>query len=148
MDENKIKRLEFLQNVIARLNSNSFQIKSWAITIVAALLALYVDSDSNTFYILIAIFPTILFWGSDAYCLRQERLFRCLYNDVAEITNIENRVTIIPFEMSIKKYTKGDCQYWRCFLSATIIGFYGLICIGLLIGYCLLQYPICRCCMC
>lgn len=66
MDENKIKHLEFLQNVIARLNSNSFQIKSWAITIVAALLALYVDSDSNTFYILIAIFPTILFWGSDA----------------------------------------------------------------------------------
>lgn len=140
--------MEFLQNVIARLNSNSFQIKSWAITIVAALLALYVDSDSNTFYILIAIFPTILFWGSDAYCLRQERRFRCLYNDVAEIINIENRLTSIPFDMSIKKYTKGDCRYWCCFFSATIIGFYGLICIGLLIGYYLLQHHNCHYCVC
>ena len=148
MDENKIKHLEFLQNVIARLNSNSFQIKSWAITIVAALLALYVDSDSNTFYILIAIFPTILFWGSDAYCLRQERRFRCLYNDVAEITNIENRLTSIPFDMSIKKYTNGGCRYWCCFFSGTITGFYGLICIGLLTGYYLLQHHNCHCCMC
>ena len=38
--DEKLKHLEFIQNVITRMNRNSFQLKGWAITIVSAILAL------------------------------------------------------------------------------------------------------------
>ena len=81
MNEEKIKHLEFIQGVINRMNSNSFQIKGWMITIVAALLALYASS-SNVAYIFVGIVPTILFWLLDSYYLQQERKFRGVYDDV------------------------------------------------------------------
>ena len=58
--EEKIKHLEFVQNVITRMNANSFQLKGWAITIVSALLALYASSD-KVLYIFVAIVPVIIF---------------------------------------------------------------------------------------
>lgn len=36
MEEKKLKHLEFIQGVITRMNSNSFSIKTWMITIIAA----------------------------------------------------------------------------------------------------------------
>ncbi len=41
MTEEQIKHLEFIQDVITRMNSNSFQIKGWCITILSALCAIY-----------------------------------------------------------------------------------------------------------
>ena len=38
--EKKLKHLEFIQNVILRMNNNSFLIKGWAITLISALFAL------------------------------------------------------------------------------------------------------------
>ena len=81
MEQEKIQHLEFIQNIINRMNTNSFQIKEWMITIVSALLALYASGDNVT-YIFVAIIPTFLFWYLDAYYLQQERKFRKLYDDV------------------------------------------------------------------
>lgn len=47
------KHLEFIQNIITRMNTNSFQIKGWAVTIVYALLAIYASSK-NEYFILAA----------------------------------------------------------------------------------------------
>ncbi len=38
--ENKIKHLEFIQIVITRMNVNSFFLRGWSVTLVAALFAL------------------------------------------------------------------------------------------------------------
>ena len=81
----KIKHLEFIQNVITRMNTNSFQIKGWSIVIASALLAIYASTKDNYFF-LVAVFPTLIFWFLDAYYLNQERKFRGLYNDVAGVT--------------------------------------------------------------
>ena len=81
MGQEKIQHLEFIQNIINRMNSNSFQIKEWMITIVSALLAFYASSG-NEIYIFVAVAPTLLFWYLDAYYLQQERGFRKLYNDI------------------------------------------------------------------
>ena len=83
MEQERIQHLEFIQNIINRMNSNSFQIKEWMITIVSALLALYASSDNVT-YVFVAIVPTLLFWYLDAYYLQQERKFRELYKDVLQ----------------------------------------------------------------
>lgn len=75
MSPEEIKHLEFIQNVITRMNTNSFQIKGWSIVIASALLAVYASNQNNYFF-LAAVFPTLVFWFLDAYYLSQERKFR------------------------------------------------------------------------
>lgn len=117
MSEDKLKHLEFIQNVITRMNTNSFQIKGWTVTIVSAILAIYA-STKNCYFILSGIFPTLIFWFLDTYYLTQERKFRGLYNDVAEVS--ENPKQIKPFAMRSDLYTKGKYSYWYVFRSTTI----------------------------
>lgn len=127
-----IKHLEFIQAIINRMNSNSFQLKGWAITIVSALLALYASS-SNITYIFIAIVPTMIFWFLDSYYLQLERKFRKLYMDVVA----GNRT---DFQMSISNYTGGKCHFFNVFCFSTITLLYGTILLGLVIGGLLLKY--------
>ena len=132
MESDKIKHLEFIQNVITRLNSNSFQIKGWAITIVAATLALFATIQNKDF-ILIGIFSLILFWLMDGYCLSQERKFRGLYNDVAGIS--ESPRNLKPFEMNPNLYKSGDYSLWKTLTTKTIWFVYWPIIALLLILY-------------
>ncbi len=115
--EEKLKHLEFIQNVITRMNTNSFHIKGWTITIVSATLALYA-STKNECFILIGIFPSLIFWFLDAYYLTQERKFRGLYNDVAGVS--EKPFDLKPFAMRPDLYVKGKYCYWNVFWSTTI----------------------------
>lgn len=135
--EEKIKHLEFVQNTIARMSTNSFQIKGWMITIVTALLALFASS-SKELYVFVAIVPTIVFWCLDSYYLQQERKFRGLYDEIATLS-------ITNFDMSIEKYhydKKDEMSikycYWEVFFSKTLLSFYGIIVLGLLVGAMLL----------
>ncbi len=145
MNENKIKHLEFIQANIARMNQCSFQMKGWAITIVTALLALYASTigstgnkNGNVIFVFVAIAPTILFWMLDSYYLQQERKFRGIYNDIAELTQEDKRIIVREFEMPLNKYV--SCKYcfcnviwskteWPLYLSISI----GLIIAGLLL---------------
>ena len=62
MHPNQERHLEFIQGIIARMNSNSFQIKGWTITIFSALLALFASTNAHNYvYLFIAAAPTILF---------------------------------------------------------------------------------------
>ena len=117
MTEEKLKHLEFIQNVITRMNTNSFQLKEWTIVIISAILALYA-STKNPCFIIIGVFPAFIFWALDAYYLMQERKFRGLYNDVAGVT--EKPKDIKPFEMRPDLYIKGKYSYWNVFWSTTI----------------------------
>jgi hypothetical protein len=130
MEDEKIKHLEFIERVIARLNSNSYKIKGWAITITAAALAL-VASTQNPDFIFIAILALIFFWLMDGYCLTQERKFRGLYNDVAGIS--KNPTKIKPFEMNPDLYKKGYYSLWNVLWTKTIWFVYWLIIFLLLV---------------
>ena len=81
MTEIQVKHLEFIQAVIKRMAGNSFQIKAWAVVLVSALLGFGVQQESAGFAV-IAVFPAVVFWTLDAFYLRQERLFRELYDAV------------------------------------------------------------------
>lgn len=95
-DEKKIKHLEFIQNVITRMNSNSFMIKGWAVTLVAALFALS-DKTPNTEHnlYLITFIPVPVFWLLDGFFIATERKFRDLYKIVSKTA--EN---LIDFNMN------------------------------------------------
>lgn len=122
MDE-KIKHLEFVQNVITRMNVNSFQLKGWMITIVSALLALYANSE-KVLYVFVAVVPVIVFWCLDAYYLKQETLFRKLYQDIANNKGVE------PFDMNT---SRNEVSYRTIFWSKTIAGLYCTIAVFLLL---------------
>lgn len=115
MKEENIKHLEFIQNIITRMNTNSFQIKGMTVTIVSALLAVYA-SEKEPVFVLISIFPLILFWFLDAYYLTQERKFRGLYNDLLK----GNKSELKTFEMRPDLYKKGKYSFWSVLFSKTI----------------------------
>ncbi|MGG1632335.1 hypothetical protein [Rossellomorea sp. NRS-1567] len=82
MEEHKIKHLEFIQQAITRMASNSFFLKGWSVTLVVGILAFANAKDMDEKYVVIALIPTIIFWFLDGYFLHQEKLFRKLYDKV------------------------------------------------------------------
>lgn len=132
MRDEKIKHLEFIQNIITRMNQNSFLIKGWMITVVSALLALFSGSN-NEVYVWIAIAPTTIFWLLDAYYLQQERKFCGIYNDVALISSEDERKDVKDFEMPIHKYKCGKYCYLNVLCSFTIVILYIPVILALII---------------
>ena len=126
MNEDQRLHLQFIQNVITRMNANSFQVKTWTVSIIVALAALAVNSK-NYMYILISVVPTILFGTLDSYYLQQERKFRGLYKDVV-LGNVP------LYLMQINRYREGMYQFSRAFFSKAIINFYGAILASILLA--------------
>lgn len=120
MIESKLKHLEFIQNVIARMNANSFLIKGWAITLVSALFAL-AAKDANLNYVLISYIVIPVFWILDGFFVSTERQYRDLYDEI-KILDAEQ----IDFNMNASKFNKGN-RTWICgVFSKTLIPFYGI----------------------
>ena len=123
----RIEHLKMIQAVITRMAQNSFLIKGWTVTLVAALFALAAN-DSNPALVVIALVPTVGFWLLDAFFLRQERLFRALYDSVRGASGT------VDFSM------KTDSSAPKTGLTAvgfslTLAAFYGFILVTILIGF-------------
>lgn len=125
--EQKIAHLTFIQGIINRMGQNSFMIKGWNITIVAALFAL-ASKDANKTFVLIAYFPTFMFWLLDTFFLQQEKLYRELYNEVATDNIKSDNFTLDTNAEKVKKI-----KYWDVFISKTLFPFYGFIAISILL---------------
>ena len=79
--DNKLKHLEFIQNVIERMNNNSIQLKTWTILLAVGVLAL-AGKQESWFIMLCAMMPTGLFWLLNIHFLKIERSYRVLYDTV------------------------------------------------------------------
>ena len=130
--ESKIKHLEFIQNVISRMASNSFMLKGWAVTLVAAVFALS-SKDADKSYFLVAYIPIFVFWFLDSYYLQQERLYRHLYDMIRQkqSDNID-----FSLKATRKEFDNDDTAFYSCLLSKTELGFYlplAVLCVGIII---------------
>lgn len=117
--EAELKHLEFVQGVIARLAQNSFLLKGWSVTLVAAILALS-GSSPGIRPVLIAIFPALVFWGLDAFYLTQERHFRELHKDA-----MAGRITVLS--MDPYSYESGWKGWLRSVKSRSVFPFHAAI---------------------
>ena len=126
-EELRVKHLEMIQSVIARLGSGAFVVKGWAVTIASALIGLAVNS-SDSEVALVSLVPTLAFWSMDMYFLRSERLFRTLHEHVRS-----GRSDVEPFFMgatteSFVATLRGDERHvasrWRTALRPTLWIFY------------------------
>lgn len=132
------KHLEFLQSNISRMNQCSFQMKGWAITIVSALIAVYVATISNEcggnkLFIFVAIAPTVLFWVLDSFYLSQERKLIGIYNDIIHKEQCNNELKIKDYEMPLNKYKGWRYSVCNAFISPSESILYGLMVIGLIL---------------
>lgn len=132
MSDEKIKYLEFIQNIVTRMNQNSFMIKGWTVAIVSALLALYVDKE-NELFILISIFPVLIFMFLDSYYLWQERKFRHLYNKVLE-ENESKQIKLFSMNTNVGNDCCKIC-YFKALFSVIEVWFYFPIMLGLVALY-------------
>ncbi len=117
--ETKIAHLQMIQAVITRMAGNSLMVKVWTVTLVAALFAL-AAADTNGFFVYVAYLPAVMFWALDAYFLRQERLFRKLYDQVREIEH-----GTVDFSMNTHPFNVGTT--WSVAWSRTLCLFHGTI---------------------
>ena len=125
--ENKRAHLSMLQAVITRMGANSFFLKGWTITLVAALFAITMkESNPNILYV--AYFPTVAFWALDSYYLWQEKLFRGVYNKVREIDE-----TKVNFSMDTSPIEGETQSLIRVVFSPTLLVFYGVVLITIVL---------------
>jgi hypothetical protein len=103
------------------MSSNSFLLKGWTITLVAALFAL-AQKESNPMFMYLAYFPAFIFCALDGYYLWQERLFRKLYDRVR--TQKEDE---IDFSMDTSVVREATGSIWRAFFSQTVLSFHGAV---------------------
>jgi len=128
MEEDKRKHLEFIQNIITRMNANSFAIKNWTIVVITALIYLYVQStDKKSIYIIVAIMPTILFWFLDSYYLWMETKYRMMYDDIVKNGYNEE---FKPYTMPFKQY---KYSFFKVFISKTILPLYLTLLLGIIL---------------
>lgn len=135
MDDKTLKHLEFIQNTINRMSTNSFIIKGWAITLVGIILGLnklegnYIFKKS--FYnfpieMVILILIIFLFWFINAYFLQQERRYIYIYSKTIEPFNpnspSSNNTLIL--DMNYKNYDTSwsiSSKFYYCISVISIL---------------------------
>ncbi|WP_226485857.1 hypothetical protein [Streptomyces parvulus] len=116
----QIKHLEMIQAIIARLANGSFLIKGWTMTVAGVLFG--VSASNLTWRVTLAgAIPLIGFWLLDSYYLRQERLFRKLYDAVRKPGS-----SVEPFSMNISVF-HAEVPWGKVIRSHTMVNFYGLL---------------------
>jgi len=113
-DADRVKHLEFVQAVIARHASNAFLIKGWAVTIAAALYGFALDKERPALAA-VGVVVVAVFYLLDGYYLRQERLFRCLWDALTSGPESERPAV---FSMRTDDYRHNDYPSWLKVLRA------------------------------
>lgn len=119
--ENKRKHLEFIQIVITRMNVNSFLVKGWVVTLMAAVFAISTAGD-NFLILYINFFIVVIFWIFDGYYLSQERKYRALYDEIRLKKDEE-----IDFDMDASKFNTGKYTWIPSMFSKPFTIFYLLL---------------------
>ncbi len=122
----KIRHLEMLQKIINRMGQNSFYLKGWTITLIAASFAASRGDwgKSHLFTVLVIVGA---FWLLDAYYLQLERKYRKLYDYVRALPEDD-----VDFSMDIRQAgvsveeTKKLC-FLSCMFSTSEICIYLLL---------------------
>jgi len=117
IDDNKVKHLEFILKIIDRMAANSFYLKSWTVTLNAALIALVIKNQFS-YGGLIGLMTTYLFWVLDAYYLSIERKYRKLYDEVRLATDD------LKFTLNVSHFNNKECSIFNAFASLNLVVFF------------------------
>lgn len=131
-NDNDIRQyIQMLQDTINRMASNSSSCKSWMLTLVTALLALYVSANELRQYVWLIVIPVFMFWGLDFYYLLLENRFRNHEKEFVRQVSLSDdslwRQTIFSFKVTIPSDNYGLKLIWKCVKSPSILCFYPVV---------------------
>ena len=124
------KEIDLVQSCINRMSNNSFIVKGWMITLVAAFIALL--SNKVDLYIICILISIIIlcFWYLDAFFLKTEKLYRMKYEWIIKVRregNIDFLYDLNPYNKLMWLPNTSDLHnVFRIMVSKTLIPFYGL----------------------
>ena len=121
VDENTREYLKMLQAIITRLNTNSFQIKTIATTIITSFMVFMYEKNQDkivNFTICVIVF---MFWVLDTYFLRSEKAYRKKYNETVYANNHDNGKKCKIYDLDItEKLKEKDIHFCKVMVSKTI----------------------------
>jgi hypothetical protein len=91
--DGRIKHLEMIQAVVARLANEAALVRGWAVTVAAAFYG-FAAKNLNWRIAAVGLLPVVAFWWLNVYYLWSEQKYRCLGNRVARAEN-----AVEPFSM-------------------------------------------------
>lgn len=123
ISNSSMQHLFIIQDVVKRMANNSLILKIMAMVLFCMFLAIAYSID-NARWLVVLHLPLAVLWVLDAFYLQQERLYRALYDKVRKLPEHE-----VDFDMraSPKEFTDTRNQYQHCFLSKTLLWYYGAI---------------------
>ncbi|KAA6301317.1 MAG: hypothetical protein EZS26_002514 [Candidatus Ordinivivax streblomastigis] len=125
--------IAMLQGIISRMASNSANCKTWAVTIIAAMLVLIVDKDLGFTNIGICYIPVALFFFLDCYYLGLERTFIKKQNSFLDKVLSGDYVDELYVIKDLPKYCGQLGNTFKAMLSFSTTPFYGLIAVFIFI---------------
>ena len=133
MNEKYIKSMEFCQATITRMANNSFMLKKWFLLIITAIITafsklVFFEQSEYQFHLhyLFFLAPLFIFPYLDAYYLKQERVFREIYNDFMNSIN-QQKIIRKPFNMKPTKEQRKQFSLLNVLFSISIAPFYFII---------------------
>lgn len=132
--------LAMLQSVIARMAENSRACKTWALTLVAAMLVVITQfdltSEGERFGLLetwITVVPATVFWVLDSYYLALERGFRDSYGDF--VIKFRSGKSTGEELFEIKADNACRRHFIRSLFSISTLPFYSMLGVGIFVAW-------------
>ena len=121
------KEIDLLQSCIDRMAKNSFMIKGWFVSIYAVILALLPEKVDVMLLCVVLIVVNILFWYLDGVYLRDEKIYRRIYQWVVEARKQNDRELMYQLELNLYKNKIGTMDsVGKIMLSKSLFIFYAI----------------------
>ena len=118
--QDTVEHLKMVQGIIARMAGNSVHMKTWAASLVTAVLVFSGLSDDPHWLIAAGgCIPVIVFWMMDARYLHLERCYVRLHEAIVAGTSIA------PFDLDYRPHVSTAASVWRVAWSWSVCLFYG-----------------------
>ena len=127
-----VAHIALLQGIINRLAGNSAACKTWCITLVGALLALYGTLHGRR-VLVAAVVPVTIFAVLDAAYLAQERLYRKHFDTLAVKLRHGRYTAADLYTAHVVRITPGPV--WRAFWSWSVAPSYGALALGYAVAF-------------
>ena len=128
----RVKYLEMIQGVIARMANSSAWMKRLAIVVVGGAAALSVRGNSSASMLpALAVMLTVIFWLMDARYHQQERWFRALFDTVRK----EDAGHRPDFRMEPTEEIRSQSSFRQSAFSWSSFPYYGALAAFLLLAW-------------
>src|SRR5437867_4358278 len=114
MEAERLEYLKMIQGIVSRMAQNSFLLKGWSVTLTVGILAA-AASGKETHFAYLALLPALVFWGLDAFYLRQERLFRALHDNVCAAFGKDP----VTFSLDTRVVSESAMSWWKTLFAKT-----------------------------